>query len=252
MDSLSVVIITLNEEENIGGCLQSVAWADEIVVVDSGSTDRTVDICRKYTDKVFVEGWKGYGRQKNLAIERVKGGWILNVDADERVTPGLREEIEDVLRGKRSGYDGFYIPRKNFFMGRWIKRCGWYPDYTLRLFKKGKGCFNERKVHEAVRVEGDTGYLKHPLEHYTYKGVSDYLRRMERYSSLAAEEMLKEGKKTGLFDLLIRPGLTFLKMYLLKLGFLEGYRGLILSGLYASYTFSKYARLWEMGRGGGE
>lgn len=247
MQELSVTIITLNEEGNIRECLESVKWADEIVVSDSGSTDRTIDICREYGAKVFQDEWLGFGRQKNLCIERASNDWILNIDADEMVTPLLREEIERVLED-RGGCDGFYIPRKSFFLGRWIRHCGWYPDYNLRLFKKGKGRFNEREVHEAVELNGRVGYLGNPLEHYTYKSISDFLERMDRYSTLSAKEMFKEGKRVGLFDILFRPELTFFKMYILKRGFLEGYRGLILSGLYASYTLSKYVKLWEMSR----
>ena len=251
MDSISVTIITFNEEENIRECLESVGWADEIVVVDSGSRDRTVHICREYTDRVFIEEWKGYGRQKNMALERATGKWVLSIDADERVTPGLREEIEEILKGRAQDMDGFYIPRKNLFLGRWIRHCGWYPDYTLRLFRKGKGRFVEREVHEAVSVDGKVGYLKNPLEHHTYRSIGDYLKRMDRYSTLSAREMMREGRGAGPLDLLIRPWLTFMKMYLLRLGFLEGYRGLILSILYSIYTFSKYAKLWEMKRGKG-
>ncbi len=244
---LSVVIITFNEEDNIRACLESVKWADEIVVVDSNSIDKTIEICREYTDKVYVEEWRGYGRQKNLAIERASHPWILNIDADERVTTELKIEMAGVLGKDRGEIDGYYMPRKNFFLGRWIRYCGWYPDYNLRLFRNGKGFFNEREVHESLKIEGKTAYLMHPIEHYTYRSISEYLQRMDRYSGLAAQEMFRAGRRAGFLDLLIRPELTFLKMYLLKMGFLEGYRGLILSCLYTAYTFSKYARLWEMG-----
>jgi glycosyltransferase involved in cell wall biosynthesis len=250
MQKLSVTIITLNEEENIRDCLESVKWADEIIVSDSGSTDKTVDICKEYGAKVFNDNWLGFGKQKNLCTERTRYNWILNIDADERITPGLKNEIEHILNktspDASKKIDGYYMPRKSFFLGKWVKRCGWYPDYNLRLFRKDKGSFNERDVHEAVELNGKAGYLKNPIEHHTYKSISDYLKRMNRYSTLAAKEMLKNGKRAGLHDLLFRPELTFMKMYFLKRGFLEGYRGLILSVLYACYTFSKYAKLWEM------
>lgn len=247
MEGLSVTIITLNEEENIRDCLESVKWADEIVVLDSYSSDKTTDICKEYTDKVHSEReWHGFGRQKNLCIEKAKGPWILNIDADERVTPELRKEIEGILSGKQENLNGFYIPRKSFFIGKWIRYCGWYPDYNLRLFRKDKGRFSERLVHESVELKGKTGHLKNPLEHYTYKSISDYLLRTDKYSRLAAKEMFNNGKKGNYFDILLRPLATFLKMFILKRGFLEGYRGLILSCLYASYTLSKYAKLWEM------
>ncbi len=245
MQKISVAIITLNEEENIRACLESVLWADEILVSDSGSADRTVEICKEYGAKVFKDEWSGFGRQKNLIAGRAKNDWILNIDADERVTHDLKKEIESILS---SDYDGYFIPRKNFFGSRWIKYCGWHPDYNLRLYKKERGYFNERGVHEAVQIKGRAGFLKNPLEHYTYRDISDYLKRMDRYSTLAAEEMLKNGKTAGLLDLVLRPSFTFLKMFFLQKGFLEGYRGVVLSGLYSSYTFAKYAKLWEMSK----
>ncbi len=250
MEKVSVTIITLNEQDRIGDCLESVGWADEIIVSDSGSTDGTVDICRRFGAKVYNDDWLGYGRQKNLCQDRAVNPWILNIDADERVGEGLKEEIFDVLK-KGGGHAGYYIPRKNFFGGRWIKRCGWYPDYNLRLYRKELGRFSERPVHEAVNVKGSCGYLKNHLEHYTYRDVSDYIKRMDRYSTLAAREMFDRGKDAGPLDLFLRPQLTFLKMYILRLGFLEGMDGLLISSLYASYTFTKYAKLYEMRRGGG-
>jgi len=244
MQKISVTLITLNEGSNIRACLESVKWADEILVSDSGSNDKTVEICKKYGAKVFFDTWLGFGKQKNLIAGRANNNWILNIDADERVTSDLRVEIEMILN--KGEYEGYYIPRKNFFGEKWIRHCGWYPDYNLRLYRKDKGQFNERDVHEAVRIEGSMGYLKAPLEHYTYKDIGDYLRRMDRYSTLAAEEMFKNGKNTGLLDLTFRPCFTFLKMFFLQKGFLEGYMGVILSGLYSAYTFSKYAKLREM------
>ena len=244
MEKISVTIITLNEEANICACLESVQWVDEILVSDSGSSDRTVEICQEYGAKVFNDGWLGFGKQKNLIAGKAKNNWILNIDADERVTSDLRKEIESVLNN--GGCNGYNIPRKNFFGERWIKYCGWYPDYNLRLYKKDKGQFNERTVHEAVQIEGRAGCLKASLEHYTYKDISDYLKRMDRYSALAAEEMFKKGCKAGYFDILFRPLFTFLKMFFLQKGFLEGYIGLMLSGLYSAYTFSKYTKLWEI------
>ncbi|MBI5047352.1 MAG: glycosyltransferase family 2 protein [Deltaproteobacteria bacterium] len=246
MQKISVTIITLNEESNIRACLESVKWADEILVSDSGSIDRTVEICKEYGAKVFSDTWFGFGRQKNLIAGKAKNNWVLNIDADERVTPDLRVEIEMAL--SKDGYEGYYIPRKNFFGEKWIRHCGWYPDYNLRLYRKDKGSFNERSVHEAVRIDGNLGYLKNPLEHYTYRDVSDYLKRMDRYSTLAAEEMFKNGGNTSLLNLVFRPCFTFFKMFVLQKGFLEGYSGIILSGLYSTYTFSKYAKLREMSK----
>lgn len=249
MEKISVTIIALNEEKNIRDCLESVKWADEIIVSDSGSADATVEICREYGAKVAVEEWRGFGRQKNLCAKRARNRWILNIDADERVTPELRKEIEASVR--ENGMAGYYIPRKNYFGERWIRHCGWYPDYNLRLYRKDAGGFSERAVHEAVSVEGAKGYLKGPLVHRTYRDVPDYLARMRRYSSLAADEMFERGKRAGMADILLRPLFTFFKMYVLRRGFLEGGTGVILCALYAAYTLAKYARLWEMQTGGG-
>ncbi|MBI5562256.1 MAG: glycosyltransferase family 2 protein [Deltaproteobacteria bacterium] len=245
---LSVTVICLNEEANIGACLESVKWADEIVVSDSGSTDKTLEICAHYGAKVSSDAWLGFGAQKNLCAARAGNEWILNIDADERVTPGLRREIEEAMED--AGKAGYYVPRKNYFGERWIRRCGWWPDYNLRLYRKTSGAWVERAVHESVEVEGATGRLKNPLEHRTYRDVADYLQRMQRYSTLAAAQMRGEGKKAGVSDMLLRPPFTFFKMYVLKLGFLDGVHGIMLSALYASYTLAKYAKLWEMDKGG--
>jgi len=241
---VSVAIITKNEEANIGDCLESVKWADEIIVVDSGSDDGTADICERYGVRFYTEPWKGFSAQKNSAIEKATKGWILSLDADERVTPELREEITALCESELAK-DGFFIPRKNFFLGRWIRHCGWYPDYTLRLIRRGKGSFGDREVHESLSVRGDTGYLKHPMEHYTYKTISDYLKRLDRYSTLAARELLKEKRRYGVHHTVFRPLYTFFHMYIIRLGFLDGYFGFMLSILYSFYTFSKYIKLRE-------
>ncbi|OGQ56336.1 MAG: hypothetical protein A3J24_07765 [Deltaproteobacteria bacterium RIFCSPLOWO2_02_FULL_53_8] len=243
---ISVTIICLNEEANIRDCLESVRWADEIIVSDSGSTDKTIEICRQYGAVISSDAWLGFGAQKNLCASRARYDWILNVDSDERVTPELSNEIRQaVASGSKAGY---YIPRKNSFGGHHVRHCGWWPDYNLRLYKKDSGRWVERRVHEAVKLTGEAGYLKSPLEHNTYKDVSDYLQRMQRYSTLAAEEMQAAGRKASISDLLFRPFFTFFKMYIIKLGFLDGRLGIILSTLYASYTLAKYAKLWEMSK----
>lgn len=246
-EKLSVTVITLNEEREIGDCLESVAWADEIVVVDSGSSDRTIEIARKFTEKVVYHAWAGYAAQKNRAIDLATHPWVLSLDADERVSPELREEIERLLESSPRAV-GYRIPRKNFFLGRWIQHGGWSPDYVLRLFRRDAGRFTERKVHESVTVYGEIGTLQSPLEHYTYRSMPDYFQRMDRYSTLAAEEMFEAGKRADLLDLLLRPCATFLKMFLLRQGFRDGMDGLLLSRLYSLYTFTKYAKLYKMGQ----
>ena len=246
---LSVIIIALDEEQNIRACLESVRWVDEIVVCDSGSRDKTLEICREFTDRVYVDAWRGFGAHKNLCLDRAIHSWVFSLDADERVTPALRAAIEQVLADDEA-MDGYDVPRQNFFLGRWIRSSGWYPDRVLRLFRKAKGRFRERAVHETVEIDGRVGHLEEPLEHHTYRTISEYLERMDRYSGLAAVELYREGRQAGLADVAFRPSLTFLRMYLLQGGFREGRSGLILAGLYACYTFAKYAKLWEMQRRG--
>jgi len=240
---VSVVIITKNEESNIRDALKSAEDAREIVVVDSFSSDRTVEICREFTDKVFQHSWEGFARQKQRAVDYAEGPWVLILDADERLTPALKTEITESILN--TDYSGFYVPRENYFIGKWIRHGGWWPDHTLRLFRKDRGRLEVRKVHEKVVVKGKTGYLKNPLRHYTYRSISDFTKRMELYSTLAAEEKMKNAGKTGLFSLTARPLATFVKMYFLRLGFLDGARGLVLAVLYSYYTFLKYARIWE-------
>ncbi|HIC91363.1 MAG TPA: glycosyltransferase family 2 protein [Syntrophaceae bacterium] len=245
MESLSVTIITYNEGKDIRDCLESVKWADEIIIVDSFSTDKTVDICEEYTDKIYKEEWKGYASQKNSAIDKAKSDWILSIDADEKVPNPLKEEIFSVLSSPNKK-EGYFIARKNFFCGRWIKHGGWYPDYTMRLFRKGKGRFPVREVHESAVVTGATGYLTNPLEHYTYQSVSDFLQRMNQYSSLSAQEYFHKGKRAKLIQIIFGPIFTFIRMYIIQRGFLDGYLGLLLSVLYSYYTFTKYAKLKEL------
>ncbi len=244
MEAVSATIITRNEEDNIAHCLESLRWASEVVVLDHFSEDRTVEICQRYGALVFSEPWRGYGRQKNSAIGKAKGPWILSIDADERVTRALGKEIQTTIEN-RPECNGYFIARRNFFCGRAVNHGGWFPDYTLRLFRKGFGSFEERQVHEKAIVEGPLGYLSEPLEHYSYRSVGDYLKRLNLYSSLAAKDMQMNGKKARWEQLLFRPGYTFIKMYVLRAGFLDGMVGLFLAVSYAYYTFLKYMRLRE-------
>lgn len=244
-ERLSVIIICRNAQEKIRACLESVTWADEIVVCDSGSADETPAICRQYTDRFYTDPWRGFGAHKNLALDRAAHPWVLSLDADERVTPALEREIRQVLEGP-AGADGYYVPRRNYFLGRWIRHGGWYPDHVLRLFRRGKGRFGERAVHESVEVDGPTAYLAAPLEHHTYDSVAAYLERMDRYSTLAAEEMQRAGVRSRPGDLVWRPAATAFKMYLLRRGYRDGVHGLALAGLYGAYTFAKYLKLWEL------
>lgn len=247
MIPVSVVTVTKNEGKNIGAALESVKDFDDIVVVDSFSEDNTLEICKRYTSRIFQHEWQGYARQKQMAIDYAKNKWVLLLDADERVTPELKEEIAQQIN---RDYCGFYIPRKNFFLGRWIRYSGWWPDYTLRLFRKDISYLEPREVHERVIVKGKTGYLKNPFEHYTYKTVSDFVAKMQNYSTLSAKEIIKaqNSSKVLLLKMVINPFFTFLKMFFLKQGFRDGIYGFILSGLYSFYTFLKYLKAWELKR----
>jgi len=245
---LSVIVIALNEEANIVSCLESVRFADEIVVVDSGSTDRTLELARDFTERIFITDWLGFANTKNFALERASGEWVFSLDTDERVPAGLQEEILKVVKddGPLAGYK---IPRKNYVGGRWIKNLGWYPDYTLRLFRRGQGRFREREVHEEVEVAGPVGLLRTPLEHYSYQSLAEYAARQDRYARLAAREMRKAGRLPFPGELIWRPFLTFLNSFVLKRGFLEGALGLKLSLQSSRYNFLKYHYLRELSRG---
>lgn len=241
---LSAVVVTLNEEERLRACLESVAWVDEIVVVDAESRDKTVQIAREFTDHVVVRPWPGFAAQKNFALHQASGDWILSIDADEEVSPELREEIRGVVAADGPD-DGYRIPRRNIFWGRWIRHGGLYPDWQLRLFRRDRGRFVERAVHEAVRVNGELGRLRSALIHRSYRDVSDFFDRTNRYSSLAAEEWVRRGGTARAADLLVRPLGRFLAMYVARGGFLDGWRGFLLAVLYAYYVFIRSAKVWE-------
>jgi len=244
---LSVTIITLNEEANIRRTLESVQWADEIVVLDSGSTDKTVSISREFTDKVFLQDWLGFGKQKNAAIDRATGDWVLSLDADEPVEKELADEIKRIMADP-DAVDGYRIPRKTFFLGKWIRHGGWYPDYNLRLFRNGKGRFEERAVHEAVKVNGAVSMTQHAILHYAYPDLASYLASINKYSSLAVDVMAEKGipaRKTTWLNIVFRPLFTFLFKYVIRLGFLDGKHGLMINIFHAYYVFAKYAKAWE-------
>ena len=242
---LSVTIIALNQEANLGPCLESVAFADEIVVLDTGSSDKTVEKARSFTEKVFSAPWEGFARTKNAALDKAQGDWIFSLDTDERVSAALAAEIQAVLRAD-GPLDGYRVPRKNYFGGRWIRHLGWYPDYTLRLFRREKGRFRDREVHEEVVVEGTVGHLQSPLDHYSYESMAQYAARQERYARLAARELAGAGRRPYPAELVWRPVLTFLKLYFLRRGFLEGSLGLRLSMQGSRYNFLKYHYLRQI------
>lgn len=245
MEPLSATVITLNEQAHIEDALRSLAWADEIIVVDSGSQDATLDLCRKHTDRIFQRDWTGYVDQKNYAVEQARHDWILSLDADERISPELSREIQDHRRAGFS-HNGYRIPRVAYFMNRWIRHGDWYPDFQLRLFDRRRGRWQGGRVHESVKVQGNTGVLKGEIHHFSYRALSDYLKRLEIYSSLAAEDYRERGRKATPLSLVAHPTGTFLKAYVLKRGFLDGVPGLMVALMGAISVFFKHAKLYEL------
>jgi glycosyltransferase involved in cell wall biosynthesis len=241
---LSVVLVTRNEEERLRACLESVAWADEIVVVDAESEDKTATIAREFTDHVVVRPWPGYAIQKNLAIDLATGDWALSLDADEVVSAELTADIRRVLAADGPA-DGYAVPRRNIFWGRWVRHGGLYPDHQVRLFRRTRGRFNARAVHESVSVDGRVERLAGHLEHRSYRDLSDYLARADRYATLAADEAVAQRRRARVSDLVLRPFGRFLVMYVVRRGFLDGWRGFLLASLYAYYVLIRTAKIWE-------
>jgi len=241
---VTACVITFNEEKNIKGCLESVVWADEIVVVDSFSTDKTVEICKIYTNRVFERPWSGFLDQKNFAISQASNDWILSIDADERVSQPLRDEIIEELKGNKDVV-GYYIPRHTHYLGRWINHGGWYPNYQLRLFRKDKGRWTGEQLHEKVTVRGKTKVLRGDFLHFTYQNLSDQLKTIDHFSQVSAEIIKKRGVRVTPFHLILRPPIKFLETYIWKQGFRDGIPGLINAIAYSFYVFMRYAKTWE-------
>jgi glycosyltransferase involved in cell wall biosynthesis len=245
---LSVLVITRNEENNIVDCLESVGWADDIVVVDAGSSDRTVELARRFTQKVFVTPWGGFSEAKEFALRQASNEWVLWLDADERVPPALGAEIRETLADGAPSYAGFRLARRAYFLGKWIRHCGWYPGYVLRLFRRDAGAFNRSRVHERLELRGPAGRLRNDLLHFTDETLYHYFSKFNTYTSLAAEDAHEAGRSSSAYDLLLRPPYLFFRMYLFRGGFLDGMHGLVLSLCSAGYVFVKYAKLNELGR----
>lgn len=247
--SLSVVIITFNEENNLARTLESVKWADEIIIVDSGSTDRTLEIATVYKAKVSVEPWKGFAAQKNSAIEKATSDWILSVDADEVVTSDLRDAILRVIAAPTNNLNGYWMPRMNYIFGRWMRHGGYWPDRKLRLFRRGKGRLEVRPVHETIQVDGQLGFLPEPLFHEAYPTLTGYIEHMNRYSSLGAEITVGKGQgKFSFINIVLRPIFTFIYNYFFRFGLLDGREGLLLHLYHSAYVSWKYAKAWELSR----
>jgi len=250
---LTVTVITHNERSHIAAALESVAWADEIVVIDSHSTDGTSEIARRYATSVEQRDWLGYGGQKNYAADRASNDWILSIDADERVTSELAAEIQAVMRNGPVA-PGYLMTRVAHYLGRWVRSTDWYPDYHLRLYDRRAARWSERRVHESVEVDGVAkGGKRLPrlcgeLLHYPYRNMSDHLRKIDTYTTLAAQQWQAEGKRATALQAIIYPRLAFFRNYILKAGFRDGQAGLLVSLLNSHYVFLKYAKLLELQR----
>lgn len=239
---ISVSVITKNEAQNLPQCLKSIDFADQIVIVDSGSTDKTIQIARDFGCDVYEEVWKGFGAQKQSAIDKCRHPWVLVLDADERIPAETRAKIIDIS-GSDTAAAGFSFPRKNYFQGRWIKHMGWWPDRVARLFKKGCGRMSDNVVHESVIIDGRIENLDCPIEHYTESSLSKILLKIDHYSTLGAEQEFRKGRKCSVWEAAIRAELAFFQNYFIRLGFMDGRQGFTLSITDAINKFSKYAKL---------
>ena len=245
MLKISATVVTLNEEANVARALESLRCCDEIVVVDAGSGDQTIGIARRLGARVIETEWPGYAKQKNYAAEAAQHDWILSIDADEALSEGLEAEIWEI---KRTGpqADAYTIPRLAQYMGRWILHCGWYPDRKVRFYDRRKARWVGEYVHESVKVTGRTGHLKSNLLHYTCSSFSQHLRTVDRYTTLAARELVAQRTPVPLWRILVAPPWTFFKTYVLQRGFLDGFEGLVISYMAATYVFSKYVKARNM------
>jgi glycosyltransferase involved in cell wall biosynthesis len=238
---ISVVVIAKNEAASIARCLQSIAWADEVIVLDSGSTDDTVSICRRYTQHVYETDWPGFGPQKNRALDLATGDWVISLDADEWMTPELRDEIQSTVATSVE-QAGFRIPRLSSFCGRDMRHSGWWPDYVVRLFRRGRARFSDDIVHERVIVDGEIGTLVNPIRHETYVDLEDMLEKMNSYSTLSAQKLLAAGKRPGLMSAVLKAVWAFFRTYILRRGFLDGREGFMLAVSTAEVTYYRYAK----------
>ena len=245
MPKVSVTIITKNESADIGAALDSVSWADERIVVDSCSTDETVAIATQHGARVVSREWPGYVAQKNYAASLAANDWILSVDADERVTPALADEIRSTLE-REPDARGFRIPRVTFHLGRWIRTTDWYPDYQLRLYDRRAAEWTGKYVHEGVKVNGRVGRLRNDLQHYAYRDQAEHQETIDHYTSLAAKQMFEQGRRASSLDLALQPAFAFFRNYILKRGFLDGSVGLTISKMNAHYVGLKFRKLRDL------
>ena len=245
---ISCFVVCCNEEKHMRRCLESVKWCDELIVIDSGSTDRTLEIAREYTDKILHRPWSGYVAQKSFGLEQCTQEWVLNIDADEEVSPELKTELQRLLENAPADIDGYLMNRVVFYLGRWFRKGGWYPEYRLRLCRRSATTWGGLDPHEKAVVRGKTARLCGELLHYTYRDIRDHVARLNSHSSAAAESLFAMGTTTSVSRILFNPPSRFFKFYLLKGGFREGVPGVIAGVLEGAYAFLKYAKLWEKHR----
>jgi len=242
MEKISAIIIAGREENNIAECLESVRWVDEIIVVNSGSSDRTVEIAKQFTERVFVRKWEGYASQKNFALKQANNEWVLSVDADERISPELRQEI---LSLNFSEADGFYLPRRNYFLGKQIRSCGWSPDYQLRLFRKSNATLSDRQVHESFVVKGTKKKLRNELIHFTHTSLNSTFEKINEYSALEAEEKSRAIRMSAM-RIFFKPVWEFFHHFIVRRGFTDGVHGLMVSIIHAMTKAQAYMKIWEI------
>ena len=253
--AVSICIIALNEEDRIGDCIRSVQWSDEILLVDSHSTDRTREIAAQLGARVIERDWPGYAAQREFATRNAQHDWVFWIDADERVSPQLRDELIALRKAGFPGAAGWHIPRRSSYLGRWIRHGTWYPDLCLRLFDRRRGRWVSHRdypLHEHVTLDGRADRLRHDLLHYPYRDFAEHLRGIDRYTTIMAQGMSERGRRARLTDVIVRPWIRFARFYFLKVGFLDGWRGLLLAYLAAHYVRMKYAKLLVLRRAGQE
>lgn len=245
---ISAVVRTFNEEQNIRDCLESLSWADELIVVDSCSTDRTAEIAREFTDRVIIRPWAGHIAQSQFATDQAANLWVLHVDADERVTRELRDEIIS-LDLENTPHDAYDMPRRHFFMRRWINHSGWYPDRNIRLYRKDRCWWGGYAPHDKIQVPGSLAHLKGDLYHYIYRDLSHFAATKNSYSTLTAEDHYRNGRRSTLAHFTLRPLWTFFHRYVIRLGILDGLPGYVISVMEAHCVFMKYLKLWALQNG---
>ncbi|MFK7779343.1 MAG: glycosyltransferase family 2 protein [Gimesia sp.] len=245
--SLSVIIIVKNEEASIRECLASIVWADEIIVLDSGSTDQTIAICKEYTDKVHETDWPGFGPQKNRALQYATKEWVLSIDADERISYDLQTELKRIIQ-VHGRHDAYTMPRRSNYCGRYMKHSGWWPDHVVRLFRRGKAQFSDDLVHERILVSGNTGKLREPIIHESLLTLEQILNTMNSYSSVGAKMMAENKQKAGLTKAILHGLWAFIRTYVFRAGFLDGREGFMLAVSNAEGTYYRYLKLMVINR----